>query len=242
MHNLESVHKKVIESIDSTSAHVARFFKTGAGEYGEHDSFLGVTVPTIRKLVKIFENLTQYEIAHLLSSKFNEERLLALLILVKQYQKGSAAEKEAIYNFYLTHTDYVNNWNLVDSSAHHIVGEYLFSKDILPLIQLSNSSILWERRIAIVATWYFIRQSKIQPTFTIAQTLFNDREDLIHKATGWMLHECGKKNESAMIKFLTTHIHEIPRTALRYAIERLPSESRSQIMMSNQRNPLFKNE
>ena len=171
------------------------FYKTGPGQYAQHDRFMGVNVPTLRKIAKTFYDLPLPEIQALLSSVINEERLLTLFILVGQYQKAETHKKETLYQFYLSNIKQVNNWNLVDASAHLIVGAHLLQADRAPLVTLAKSKILWERRIAIVATWYFIRNNDLEWTFKLARMLLQDTHDLIHKAVGWMLREIGKKNQ-----------------------------------------------
>ncbi len=197
------------------------FFKTGTGHYAEGDKFIGVTVPALRKIAKEFANLTFAELETVISSPINEERLLALIILANQYKKASAVLQNEIYQFYLSNLRHVNNWNLVDSSAHLIIGAHLFDRNREILLTLANSPVLWERRIAIVATWYFIRNHDLTWTFKIAELLLNDKHDLIHKATGWMLREAGKKDELQLIAFLDKYSIKMPKTMLRYAKERL---------------------
>ena len=198
----------------------ASFFKTGKGQYSEHDQFLGIRVPELRLLATQYSSLPLEELQFLITSPFNEERLLALLILDKQTDKAKR------YQFYMNNIAYVNNWNLVDLSAHNIVGAYLFNQDMDQLYPLAKSSLMWERRIAIVATWYFIRNNYFHHTIEIAQMLLNDHHDLIHKASGWMLREMGKKDQKPLIEFLNHHAAQMPRTMLRYAIERFPQETR----------------
>jgi 3-methyladenine DNA glycosylase AlkD len=207
---------------------VKSFFKTGTGQYAAHDQFIGVNVPTLRKITKEFSTLSLQDIQGLLASLINEERLLGLLILVSQYQKADLPLKQSIYQFYLDHLQHVNNWNLVDSSAHLIVGAHLFDThaDKELLIVLAKSTNLWERRISIVATWYFIRKKELSWTFQLAEMLLQDKHDLIHKSVGWMLREAGKVNEAQLITFLNQHAAAMPRTMLRYAIERLAPPKR----------------
>ncbi len=208
---------------------VKSFFKTGVGQYAAQDQFLGVNVPTLRKIAKEFSTLSLQDIQGLLGSPINEERLLGLLILVNQYQKADLSVKQSIYQFYLDHLQHVNNWNLVDSSAHLILGAHLFdiNADQELLMVLAKSTILWERRIAIVATWYFIRQKELNWTFQLAEMLLQDKHDLIHKAVGWMLREAGRVDEGQLITFLNQHAAAMPRTMLRYAIERLAPPKRA---------------
>jgi 3-methyladenine DNA glycosylase AlkD len=208
------------------------FFKTGAGDYAEHDRFIGVTMPSLRLLAREFRHLSLPELQQLLASAINEERLLALLILVDQYQKGNAETHEALYNFYMDNIDQVNNWNLVDASAHLIVGDYLYhTKNKNILTTLATSENIWHRRIAIVATWCFIRKQELDWTFKIATMLLTDTHDLIHKAVGWMLREAGKRDQDALIQFLDKHATAMPRTMLRYALEKLPAEQRKEYLM-----------
>lgn len=204
------------------------FFKTGAGEYAEHDKFMGVTVPQIRFIAKSYYNLPLEQLEHLLHSSFNEERLLALIILTKQFENPH--EQEGIYQFYMSNKHQVNNWNLVDASAHLIVGAYLSDKKKTVLKELVASESLWDRRIAIVSTWFFIRQGDLEWTFKIARLLLKDKEDLIHKATGWMLREAGKQDLPALKLFLNEHAASMPRTMLRYAIEKLDEPQRRRYM------------
>lgn len=210
---------------------LSMFFKTEAGSYAEHDTFIGVSVPALRTLAKEFHQLTRQELQELLASPINEERLLALFILVDQYQKGNDLQKEALYQFYLNNLQHVNNWNLVDSSAHLILGEHLDKTDKKLLITLAKSTDLWERRIAIVATWHFIRKNELEWTFKIAKLLLHDTHDLIHKAVGWMLREAGKRDEAMLIQFLDKYAAGMPRTMLRYAIEKFPEEQRKDYLM-----------
>jgi 3-methyladenine DNA glycosylase AlkD len=203
------------------------FFKTKPGEYAEQDQFLGVPVPKLRKIAKINQSLSLELVIELLGSPINEERLLALFILVARYQKGDTECKKQIYQLYQANIKQVNNWNLVDASAHLIVGSYLHEKDKRYLLDLALSNTLWERRIAMVATWYFIRQNEFDWVIKIAELLLNDKQDLIHKAVGWMLREMGKRHNRLLITFLETHAHHMPRTTLRYAIEKLNPELRT---------------
>jgi 3-methyladenine DNA glycosylase AlkD len=210
---------------------LAGFFKTGKGEYGEGDRFLGVVVPNVRKVAKKHLNASGREIKKLLYSPFHEERLAALLILVEQYRRGDEPARQKIYDLYLAGTSQINNWDLVDLSAQHIVGEYLIGKDRSILTQLALSDSLWERRIAILSTLYFIRKGQSEETLRIAELLLHDSHDLIHKAVGWMLREVGNRCSLAQErKFLDRHASAMPRTMLRYAIERFSPELRSYYM------------
>ena len=207
--------------------HSKRFFKTGKGEYGEGDQFLGIRVPVVRQHVKRFQEVSLEEIRKLLRSSFHEERLLALLLLVHQFSRGDEGQKEAIYQVYLESTQFINNWDLVDSSAHKIVGEYLQGRDRQILYQLVQSESLWERRIAIMATFQFIRDHDFDDTLKLSKLLLADPEDLIHKAVGWMLREVGKRDRSVEEGFLKRHYKKMPRTMLRYAIEHFPKQLRT---------------
>ena len=207
-----------------------RFFKTGPGEYGEGDVFIGVKVPDLRKIAKDFRDIVTKDVIVLLESAVHEERLLALLILVGKYAKGDETAKKEIYKLYLDKTKFINNWDLVDVTAHHIVGDYLMNKNKDPLYGLARSENLWERRIAIMATFYFIRNERYVDTLKIAKTLLNDKEDLIHKAVGWMLREIGKRDMISEEIFLKQHYKEMPRTMLRYAIEKFPEYKRQKYL------------
>jgi 3-methyladenine DNA glycosylase AlkD len=204
----------------------ARFFKTGRGEYGENDVFVGLRAATLRHLAKEHQELALAETEGLLQSEIHEERALALLILVRKAGKAAGPVRKQIYELYLANTRHVNNWDLVDVSAPALVGGYLADKSRKPLARLAKSASLWERRIAIVATQYLIRQGDFAETLRIAKMLLQDEEDLIHKAVGWMLREVGKRAEPALEAFLKEHGRQMPRTMLRYSIERLPVERR----------------
>lgn len=223
---IQNLRKTLHASIDSTPEKVSIYFKINRGSYAAHDSFMGVTVPTVRKIAKSFLHVTLEDLGLLIQSKINEERLLALIILTGQYKIGRSDQKEEIYQFYRTNTRHINNWNLVDSSAHLIIGAHLFEQNRDFLEELALSPNLWERRIAIVSTWYFIRKSDLAWTFKIAKLLQNDSHDLIHKAVGWMLREAGKKDEERLISFLSDHAKQMPKTMLRYAMERLSKEQK----------------
>ena len=205
-----------------------RFFKTGPGEYGEGDVFLGVVVPEIRKIVKEYGSLKLKDVAKLLRSKIHEERLTALLIMVNKFQAGEG--RENIYRLYLKTTKYINNWDLVDLSADKIVGDYLLNKPKSILYKLAKSKNVWERRIAIMSTFNFIKNNKFEETLKIAKTLLNDEHDLIHKAVGWMLREIGKRDLKTEEKFIKKYCKKMPRTMLRYAVERLPVKKRKQYL------------
>jgi 3-methyladenine DNA glycosylase AlkD len=209
----------------------ASFFKTGEGHYGAGDVFLGVTVPEQRAVAKRFRDLPLADVLRLLRSKEHEFRLTALLLLVAQFDKGSPARKESIFKAYLSHTKWINNWDLVDSSAPSIVGVFLLERDASLLLQLARSSSLWERRIAMVSSLAFIRQGKPEMPLKVAALLLSDKHDLIHKAVGWMLREVGKRcSLEAETAFLDKHHRRLSRTTLRYAIERFPAGLRAHYM------------
>ena len=213
--------------------HSQRFFKTGKGQYGEGDIFLGIRVPVLRKIAKKFRRISLAEVSKLLESKFHEERLLSILMLVNLFKSGDEDDQALIYDLYLEKTKLINNWDIVDISAGNIVGAFLFKKDKAPLYRLVLSENLWERRIAIVATFYFIRNDEFDDTLKIAEILFTDKEDLIHKAVGWMLREVGKRVIEIEEEFLEEHYLKMPRTMLRYAIERFP-ETRRKMYLKGQ--------
>ena len=215
--------------------HSKRFFKTGAGQYGEGDIFIGVTVPLMRKIARTHRTLARADIEKLLYSKIHEERFLSLCILVLQFQKGEEKEQADIYRYYMAHTKQVNNWDLVDSSASYIAGAYLYEREKTVLYRLAHSTNLWERRIGIVATHFFIRKKSYATTLAIAEELLGDRHDLIHKAVGWMLREVGKQEEKVLRDFLDRHAAHMPRTALRYALERLDTPVRVHYMGAKKR-------
>jgi 3-methyladenine DNA glycosylase AlkD len=213
--------------------HLQRFFKTGKGQYGEGDRFLGIRVPALRALARRRRSLSIEHTLMLLRSEWHEQRLLALLLLVEQYRHGTDAERQAIYRAYLAHTQYINNWDLVDSSAEHIVGPQLNPEDprgLFGLDALARSDSLWERRIAMLATFHWIKQREFRPALLVAKRLMNDSHDLIHKAVGWMLREVGKRDLGVEEGFLREHHRDMPRTMLRYAIERLPAARRLQFL------------
>ena len=206
------------------------FFKTGKGEYAEDDIFYGITVPQTRAVAKKFCKIELEKLGELIKSKIHEERLCALLILVEKYKKKSTSEEERgkIKDFYLSNTKYINNWDLVDLSSHQIIGEWYFThpQERKMLIELAESSNLWEKRISIVSTYRFIREKRFEETLAISKILLNDSHDLIHKAVGWMLREAGKRNLWAEEEFLLQNYKKMPRTMLRYAIEKFPEKKR----------------
>jgi len=231
--NHQQITNAVMEWTDEErAAHSQRYFKTGAGQYGEGDVFLGLRVPQVRKLsVQFYKEATPETIEKLLASQYHELRLLALFMLVLQYQKSKAeAEKESIVELYLRNLQYVNNWDLVDSSAPYILGAHLLKRPKNLLYEMAQSGHLWKQRIAIVATYYFIKKNHFTDTLQIAELLLQHPHDLIHKATGWMLREVGNKDLDTEVQFLVTHYHNMPRTMLRYAIEKFEPRLKEQFM------------
>ncbi len=214
-----------------------RFFKTGKGQYGEGDIFLGIRVPVARQVALKYKIATMTDVSKLLKSKFHEYRLVGLFILIKKYEDSkNIIERKTIFNFYLKNTRYINNWDLVDLSAPKIVGNFLFNyinqKEIKNILgEMAHSNNLWEKRIAIVATFYFIRQGSTKEVFYISEILLSDKHDLIHKAVGWMLREAGKRiGTRELLDFLKKYGKVMPRTALRYSIERFPEKQRKSLL------------
>lgn len=203
---------------------LAWFFKTGPGQYGEGDKFLGVRVPDIRAVAMLDDG--ESDVSLLLESPWHEERLLALLILVRRFERGDLSTKKRVFDFYLSSTRWINNWDLVDVSAYKIVGAWLLDRPRPVLRRLARSGSLWERRIAIVSTHAFIRNGDLEETFELTKLLLRDPEDLMHKACGWMLREAGKRDQPALEAFLQRHVRRMPRTMLRYAIEKFPEARR----------------
>jgi len=228
---VQNIRKKLQQLGSKDKAKVLRrFFKTGPGEYGEGDVFIGVRVPELRKLLKEYPDITIKEVVQLLSSMIHEERFFALLILVSKYSKGDEAVKKRIYELYLQNTQFINSWDLVDGSAPHIVGAFLMDKSKEPIYRLSKSDNLWERRIAILSTFHFIKHDKYAETLKISKILLSDEQDLIHKAVGWMLREIGKRHMLTEEIFLKKHYKKMPRTMLRYAIEKFPESKRQKYL------------
>jgi 3-methyladenine DNA glycosylase AlkD len=211
-------------------AHSQRFFKTGPGQYGEGDKFLGLTVPEMRGIARRFRELDDAAVLEMLFSSWHEERLVALLLMVDSYDRGDDPRRAHIHRAYLANTARINNWDLVDASAGNIVGQHLQAGNIVLLERLARSESLWERRIAIVSTFHFIKRDEFRPTLKIATLLLGDSQDLIHKATGWMLREVGKRDRTVLDRFLKKHYKRMPRTMLRYAIERHPERVRKQYL------------
>ncbi len=212
------------------AALLQRFFKTGPGQYGEGDKFLGVMVPQARRVVQEFHDAPLAEVVKLLSSPWHEDRLCALLLLVDQFERGDDPLRKKIYTLYLKNTRHINNWDLVDLSAPKIVGPYLEGRSRTLLYRFVRSKNLWERRIAILATFPYIRRCDFTEALSLSEKLLADEEDLMHKAVGWMLREVGKKDVSVLEGFLRKHYQRIPRTTLRYAIERFPEAKRKRYL------------
>jgi 3-methyladenine DNA glycosylase AlkD len=212
------------------AAVVARYFKTGKGEYGEGDKFRGITLPQLRLLARKARGLSHDNTLKLLRSHWHEDRTLALMVLVDAHGRGSPAERRAIHRAYLANTRYVNNWDLVDASAPELVGQYIGKADTRLVERLAKSKWLWDRRIAMVATHFSTRRGDLTPALLIAERLLGDTHDLMHKAVGWMLREVGKKSPDALRAFLTRHAATMPRTALRYSIERFTPAERKRWM------------
>ena len=228
---LAAVRKRLRDVGDPDDAiFLQRFFKTGPGQYGEGDHFLGIRVPMTRTLSREFAGLSIVDIEKLLHDKWHEARMLALVMLANRYSRGGPTEREKIFRVYLTNTAYINNWDLVDLSAPNIVGAHLETQSRALLDKLAVSKSLWERRIAIVATHWFIRQKQFDDTLRISTALLGDTHDLIHKAVGWMLREVGKRDEAVLEAYLDEHASEMPRTTLRYSIERLSPARRTHYM------------
>ncbi|MBS3124686.1 DNA alkylation repair protein [Candidatus Woesearchaeota archaeon] len=224
---IEQLKQEIENTGDEERARLsARYFKTGPGEYGEGDMFIGITVPQLRAICKRYAALSLHEISQLLTDNIHEFRSAALIVLVLQFEKASSEQRKEIVEFYLAHTNHVNNWDLVDGSAPYILGEYLADKEKALLSTLAQSKNLWERRIGIVATYAFIKRGELEETLLIAELLLKDTHDLIHKAVGWMLREVGKKDQSVLEEFLKRNACRMPRTMLRYAIERFRPEKR----------------
>jgi 3-methyladenine DNA glycosylase AlkD len=224
---LSDLKKELRASADPERAkNLAWFFKTGEGQYGHGDRFIGLTVPAIRRIAHRYVDLPLADVGKLLASPIHEHRFAALEILVAQYERGDLD----VFAFYLKHTKFVNNWDLVDTSAPYIVGEHLLTRTRKILYRLAKSKNIWERRIAIVSTMMFIRAGDLEDTFAIARILLADEHDLIHKAVGWMLREVGKRDRAVAEAYLRPRDQRMPRTMLRYAIEKYPEELRQQYL------------
>ncbi len=231
MSSLNNLRKEMKELSNPEKAKILQgFFKTGKGQYGEGDVFLGLVVPEQRKLVKRYwDSIGPQDLQILLNSRIHEERLIALLILVKKYEANEIA-RQLVFDFYLENTMNINNWDLVDLSAPNIVGKFLLDKKRDVLYDLVKSNNLWEKRISIISTFSFIRNKQFEDTLKISEILLNDKHDLIHKAVGWMLREVGKRDEKVLEDFLKKHYRAMPRTMLRYAIEKFPEEKRKKYL------------
>jgi 3-methyladenine DNA glycosylase AlkD len=231
------MYKNILEELENIKDEkkieiFKRFFKTGKGEYGEGDQFLGIVVPILRDFSKkYYKEISIEDTIKLLHNKYHEVRLLALFILILKYDKTD--EKDKIYNLYLKNTKYINNWDLVDLSAYNIVGKHIYINNIDKkiLYDLINTNNLWNQRIAVLSTYYFIKQDDYEDIFKISELLLNHKHDLIHKATGWMLREMGKRNYAVLYKFLDKHYKTMPRTMLRYSIEKIKEEDKKHFML-----------
>ncbi|MGJ4788990.1 DNA alkylation repair protein [Leptospira koniambonensis] len=209
---------------------LSRFFKTGKGQYGEGDLFLGIKVPPLRKISKLYKGLPLPELQKIVKSKYHEERLLGFFILCEKFQKTAEEDRKELHLFYLKNLKYVNNWDIVDLSSRELIGDYLIDKKRDILYKLVKSNNMWERRIAIISTYAFIRKGDFKDTLKISELLLTDKEDLIHKAVGWMLREVGNRSLKPETDFLDKHAHKMPRTMLRYAIEKFPTKLKSKYM------------
>jgi len=228
----EKVRKELRKYANKKTAKALQwFFKTGPGEYAEGDKFIGVKVPHIRSVVKKFKDISLKDAVQLLKSGIHEERMFALLTLVSKFNKANEDEKKKIFTIYLKNSRFINNWDLVDLSAPNIIGAYIMNKDKNILYRLARSKTLWERRIAVLGTFYFIKYGQFDDSLKTARMLLNDKEDLIHKAVGWMLREIGKRALAAEEKFLRQYYKKMPRTMLRYAIEKFPEPKRKEYLL-----------
>jgi 3-methyladenine DNA glycosylase AlkD len=225
---IKSRLQKLARSEDALS--LQRFFKTAVGEYGEGDIFIGIKVPLLRKIAADLHEASFATISRLVKSRIHEERALALMILTRRFKRADDGARTQIYKFYLAHISYINNWDLVDGSAPYIVGPFLWRNSRQQLYKWARSSSVWERRISIIATFYFIRHNEFADAFKIARVLLADKHDLIHKAVGWMLREIAKRDQRRAEAFLKLHYRTMPRTMLRYAIERFPESKRQRYL------------
>ncbi|MBK7631422.1 MAG: DNA alkylation repair protein [Ignavibacteriales bacterium] len=230
--SLSEIRKEILKQKNLTQSIILqRFFKTDKGEYGEGDVFYGIKVPVQRIIAKRFNDLSLDDLGVLINSKVHEERLIAAFILVEKFQKTDEKKQKTIYNFYIKNRKGINNWDLVDLSAPKIVGQYLIDKDKSLLYKFAHSKDLWEKRIAILSTFTFLRQHWFEDTFNISEILLNDKNDLIHKAVGWMLREVGNRDMELEEEFLKKHYKTMPRTMLRYAIEKFPEKKRKSYLL-----------
>jgi 3-methyladenine DNA glycosylase AlkD len=228
---LTEIRRETRELADPQVAEfLQRFFQTGRGQYGEGDRFLGIRVPKLRRVARRYRSLPREEVVELLRSPWHEERLLALRLLVEQYRRGSDVDRQAIYTIYLSHARYINNWDLVDASAEHILGAHLDPEHFTVLEEMARSESVWERRMAIMSSFHWIKQGVFLPTLHLATVLLDDSHDLIHKAVGWMLREVGKRDMEREEEFLRESYRMMPRTMLRYAIEHFPGRRRQQYL------------
>jgi 3-methyladenine DNA glycosylase AlkD len=225
--DLETLRRELHALADSRkAAHMQRFFKTGVGEYGEGDRFLGIRVPALRRLARMYRHLDHDGALALLASEWHEERFVALVLLVQAYRRGTADERDVIYHAYIENRHRIDSWDLVDTSAEHILGAHLDPADPTPLVRLAHSNCVWERRMAILATFAWIKRGTVEPTLTLADILIDDPHDLIHKGVGWMLREVGRRDVDLLRDFLQYRYRDMPRTMLRYTIERFPEPLR----------------
>jgi 3-methyladenine DNA glycosylase AlkD len=231
---LDKIKREMSQLSDPDRAkNLSWFFKTGKGQYGEGDIFLGIIVPEQRKVAKKYVNLSLDDLQELLSSKVHEHRFTALVILISKYRKAEKSGKKEIFNFYLKNTENVNNWDLVDLSAPRIVGNYLLDRERSILYKLAKSDSLWERRISILSTFAFIGKKDFEDALNISELLLDDEHDLIHKAVGWALREIGKRDQNVEERFLAKHYLHMPRTMLRYAIEKFDEKKRKGYLNKN---------
>lgn len=229
---IKNLHRDLMKKSDPAKVNLyKRYFKCGVGEYAEGDQFLGVNVPSMHEVARLYKDLDLETIKKILKSRYHEERMVALQILVNQFTKSNPIQRKLIFNLYLKNTKYINNWDLVDTSAPKIVGKYLEDKKRNILYKLAKSKSLWEKRIAIIATLYFIKIDDYSDTLKISEILLFDKHDLIHKAVGWALREVGKRNKNEEEKFLKKYYSKMPRTMLRYAIEKYPEDLRKKYLL-----------
>ncbi len=229
------VVREIEKELESFSTHEKKeflpyFFKTGKGQYGEGDEFLGVVVPDTRKVAKKYKAISFEDVVELLKNKYHECRLCALLVLIEKFKKADETEKEKIFDFYLSNTRYINNWDLVDLSCKDIVGNYLLNKPRNILYKLANSNLMWDQRIAVVSTYSFIRLNDFEDILKLSEILLHHKHDLMHKAIGWMLREVGKRDKEVLCEFLDKYHKVMPRTMLRYSIEKFSVEERTHYM------------
>ena len=232
---MTQINKTITQELQSLSNAEKReifpkFFKAGKGQYGEGDRFLGVTVPNIRTMAKRHKEISLEEIRELLESEWHEVRLCALIIMVETSKKKDETLRQKLFDLYLSQTNHINNWDLVDLSCHHIVGEYLLDKSRDILYQLAQNRLLWDNRIAIVSTYAFIRKGQLEDTYALSELMMHHPHDLMHKAIGWMLREAGKRDSDRLYDYIMSHRADMPRTMLRYAIEKFSPIERSILM------------